>query len=304
MTMTRPLPLAICCGDPCGVGAELIPRVLKGERTDDLVLIGPSRWLDTLSVEQSVSVGSAKATFTLGQPNLESAQVALEALKVGALGCLENRWRGLVTAALHKARCQQVDSTFLGQTEYLEKYWGGQGVMSFVAEKLKIVLVTRHLPLQAVGEALNETNLSWAVEQAAYLVESLTGKKEPLIGVCGLNPHAGEAGLMGWEEKNKLNVWLKKLQKKFGGLSLCQSPDTIFYRHLQGEFDSVVALYHDQGLIPIKTLEFEKAVHVTLGLPFMRFGPSGGTAFHLAGQQKASCQSLQRAISLARQLSR
>ena len=180
---------------------------------------------------------------------------------------------------------------------------GREGIHELCGKHIKVVLATRHLPLEQVPEALKEATLTLAVERAVYLAESLTGKQEVAVGVCGLNPHAGEDGLMGLQEKEKLNIWLEGLQNRFSGLSLCQSPDTIFYRHLQGEFDSVVALYHDQGLIPVKTLEFEAAVHVTLGLPFIRLSGTGGTAFHLAGKQKASCQSLRNAVALARHLS-
>jgi len=128
------------------------------------------------------------------------------------------------------------------------------------------------------------------------------GIKRPRIGVCGLNPHAGEGGLLGEEERDFINPALEKMRKEFPGLSLCQPADTLFARHRRGEFDAVVALYHDQGLAPLKTVDFDTAVNVTLGLPFVRTSPDHGTAFDLAGRGRASGRSFANAVAVARRL--
>jgi len=121
--------------------------------------------------------------------------------------------------------------------------------------------------------------------------------------VCGLNPHAGEDGLLGSEERERLNPWLEELRKSFPGLSRCEPGDTVFWRQMRGEFEVVVALYHDQGLAPLKTVDFDEAVNITLGLPWVRTSPDHGTAFGIAGKGVASWKSFGNAVGLARKLS-
>jgi len=124
----------------------------------------------------------------------------------------------------------------------------------------------------------------------------------PRIGVCGLNPHAGEGGLIGYEERDLLNPVLAQLRQEIAGLTLCEPADTLFARALQGEFDVIVALYHDQGLAPLKTVDFDESVNVTLGLPFVRTSPDHGTAFGIAGRGVARGTSFANAVSVARRL--
>jgi len=124
----------------------------------------------------------------------------------------------------------------------------------------------------------------------------------PRIGVCGFNPHAGEDGLLGDDEERIINPILRRLQEAHPGLTLCQPADTLFARQLRGEFDAVIALYHDQGLGPLKAVDFDDAVNVTLGLPFVRTSPDHGTAFSLAGKGVASPRSFSNAIAVARRL--
>ena len=124
----------------------------------------------------------------------------------------------------------------------------------------------------------------------------------PRIGVCGLNPHAGEDGLLGTEERDVIDPLLARLREEFPGLSRSEPGDTLFARSLRGEFDVVVALYHDQGLAPLKTVDFDEAVNVTLGLPHVRTSPDHGTAFGIAGKGRASVTSFANAVSVARRL--
>jgi 4-hydroxythreonine-4-phosphate dehydrogenase len=137
---------------------------------------------------------------------------------------------------------------------------------------------------------------------AAAELARAEGVASPRIGVCGLNPHAGEGGLLGYEERDFLNPALGQLRADFPGLSLCEPGDTLFARMLRGEFDVVIALYHDQGLAPLKVIDFDEAVNVTLGLPFMRTSPDHGTAFGIAGQGVARVTSFANAVSVARRL--
>ena len=136
----------------------------------------------------------------------------------------------------------------------------------------------------------------------AYGLGKQLGIVEPRIGVCGLNPHAGEGGILGSEELEVLDPTLDRLRREMPGLSNCLPGDTVFFRQRQGEFDVVVAAYHDQGLAAVKTLEFDSAVNVTLGLPYIRTSPDHGTAFDIAGQDVADAGSFQAALDVARQL--
>jgi 4-hydroxythreonine-4-phosphate dehydrogenase len=173
--------------------------------------------------------------------------------------------------------------------------------MAFCGGKLRVVLATWHVPLYEVARLLGPHLLHRTVAAATTLARA-EGIMAPRIGVCGLNPHAGEGGLLGYEEKDLLDPALDHLRAEFPGLSSCQPGDTLFARALRGEFDVVVALYHDQGLAPLKVIDFDEAVNVTLGLPFVRTSPDHGTAFGIAGQGKASPRSFANAVTVARRL--
>jgi 4-hydroxythreonine-4-phosphate dehydrogenase len=163
------------------------------------------------------------------------------------------------------------------------------------------VLATWHVPLYQVARLLGPHLLHRTIAAASGLARS-EGVVQPRIGVCGLNPHAGEEGLLGEEERDFINPALDKFRGEFPGLSRCEPADTLFARTLRGEYDVVVALYHDQGLAPLKTVDFDEAVNVTLGLPFVRTSPDHGTAFALAGRGQARITSFANAVTTARRL--
>jgi 4-hydroxythreonine-4-phosphate dehydrogenase len=207
----------------------------------------------------------------------------------------------VVTGPVSKERLARVGYTWPGQTEFFAAQWGGEPVMAFCGGKLRVVLATWHIPLCEVPQALGPQLLHRTVAAADALgrAEGIAG---PRIGVCGLNPHAGEAGLLGEEERDFIDPALVKLRAEFPGLSLCQPGDTLFARALRGEFDVVIALYHDQGLAPLKVIDFDEAVNVTLGLPHVRTSPDHGTAFGIAGKGVASAASFTNAVMVARRL--
>ena len=196
---------------------------------------------------------------------------------------------------------QEVGFNFPGQTEFFAKAWGGDPTMAFVGEELRVVLATWHIPLREVAKSLDRFTLERAVHRAYHLAEQL-GVESPRIGVCGINPHAGESGILGKEELEVLDPALDRLRDKIPGLSRCLPGDTVFHRQRQGDFDVVVAAYHDQALAAVKTLEFDSAVNLTLGLPYVRTSPDHGTAFDLAGQGKANSASFAAALKVARGL--
>ena len=300
------LPLAIPCGDPAGIGPEVIADALRKDivRGEDCVLIGPAGWVEPLAAELECAfeaVGPPDFQALPGKPSMGGAVVALDALKAAAGGCLNGRFRGVVSGPTSKYWLQQIGFTHPGQTEFFAEMWNGEPTMGFIGNRLRVVLATRHIPLRDVPDALTGESLEVAVRRAYTLAQSM-GAEEPRIGVCGLNPHAGEGGVLGEEEIEVLDPALDRLRGTMPGLSQCLPGDTVFFRHLEGEFDVVVAAYHDQALAAVKTLEFATAVNVTLGLRFVRTSPDHGTAFDIVGKGLADCGSFSAALAVARRL--
>jgi 4-hydroxythreonine-4-phosphate dehydrogenase len=236
-----------------------------------------------------------------GRPDGDGALVAWAAMERAAQGCKAGEFSGVVTGPVSKARLAAIGYPFPGQTEFFAERWGGEPVMGFCGGRLRVVLATWHLPLREVPQRIDAPLLQRTLAAADHLARA-DGVASPRIGVCGLNPHAGEGGLLGTEERDLIDPVLGKIREQFPGISSCQPGDTLFARALRGEFDVVVALYHDQGLAPLKTVDFEEAVNVTLGLPFVRTSPDHGTAFAIAGQGKASPRSFDNAVTVARRL--
>lgn len=297
-------PLAFTCGDPAGVGPEIIATWLAAHpaETGDVAVIGPARWLEMLpACGAKIAVGLEDFVATPGQPDGDGALVAWAAMERAAAGTKSGEFAGVVTGPISKERLAAVGYEFPGQTEFFAARWGGEPVMCFCGGKLRVALATWHVPLCEVPQLLGPQLLHRTIAAADRLARA-DGIAAPRIGVCGLNPHAGENGLLGEEERDLLNPTLEKLRGEFPGLSLCQPADTLFARALRGEFDVIVALYHDQGLAPLKVIDFDESVNVTLGLPFVRTSPDHGTAFGIAGQGKASAQSFTNAVSVARRL--
>ena len=330
--------LAITCGDPAGVGPEIIEAWLMqhGEAAREVTLIGPGAWLQKLDTPaEKCTVGDASFAAAPGAPTEAGAQIAWEAMKRAAAGCARGEFAGVVTGPVSKEWLARVGYPFPGQTEFFAATWGGEPVMAFCGGKLRVVLATWHVPLHEVPRQLGPNLLRRTVAAAAELVaadrggeaDSLAGplgyeagrplaharshERNPLagargcvprIGVCGLNPHAGEGGLLGYEERDLIDPTLDHLRRDFPGLSRCQPGDTVFARALRGEFDVIVAMYHDQGLAPLKVIDFDEAVNVTLGLPFVRTSPDHGTAFGIAGKGVARASSFANAVDVARRL--
>lgn len=322
-----PAKLAITCGDPAGVGPEIIASWLAAHPGEaaDVAVIGPAQWLAASpAAGAKIAVGLEEFAAKPGQPNGEGALVAWAAMERAATGCKAGEFSGVVTGPVSKAALAAIGYEFPGQTEFFAAKWGGDPVMAFCGGKLRVVLATWHVPLHEVARLLGPHLLHRTITAADTLVRALppvgasllaTAEESrasslpqpsppyiPRIGVCGLNPHAGEGGLLGYEEKDLLDPALDHLRAEFPGLSSCQPGDTLFARALRGEFDVVVALYHDQGLAPLKVIDFDEAVNVTLGLPFVRTSPDHGTAFGIAGQGKASPRSFANAVTVARRL--
>ncbi len=297
--------LALTCGDPSGVGPEIIATWLSEHRdaAREVAVVGPASWVGRLALHgaRAVPVGDENFKAVTGSPSVEGARVALAAMERAAAGTLSGEFSGVVTGPVSKSWLQKAGYAFPGQTEFFADRWGGEPTMAFCGGRLRVVLLTWHIPLREVPNHLTELNVARAVRAADELARA-EGVASPRIGVCGLNPHAGEGGMLGTEERDILDPALDRLRKTFAGLSRSEPSDTIFGRSLKGEFDVIVALYHDQGLAPLKTIDFDEAVNVTLGLRHVRTSPDHGTAFGIAGKGVASGQSFANAVTVARRL--
>ena len=294
--------LAITCGDPSGVGPEIVASwaAENPELARHCAFIGPRDWCMELP-GTAVPVGKPNYEYQPGKPDDTGARLAMAALEEAAAGTAAGRYSGVVTAPISKDCMARVGFAFPGHTEFFAARWKGEPSMGFVGERLRLVLATWHIPLMSVAGALTEEVITRAVDRAAALSVAY-GVAKPRIAVCGLNPHAGENGLLGSEERDFIDPLLNKLRSRFTGLSRCLPPDTVFARQLAGDFDVSVALYHDQGLGPLKTLEFDSAVNVTLGLEHVRTSPDHGTAFGIAGKGMASNKSFSNAVNVALRL--
>jgi 4-hydroxythreonine-4-phosphate dehydrogenase len=268
---------------------------------------GPARWLAALphaGFFNACPAGAPNYVAQLGRPDDEGSRVADSALRAAAESVRRGRVNGVVTGPVAKNRMARVGWMFPGQTEFFASAWGGEPVMAFAGGRLRVVLATWHIPFAAVPGALSREVLARAVEAANELcaADGLGRNAVPRVAVCGLNPHAGEDGLLGSDERDRIDPILDELRVSNPGLTRALPGDTVFGRQLRGEFDAVIALYHDQGLAPLKTLEFDLAVNVTLGLPHVRTSPDHGTGFDIAGRGIASATSFANAVRIARAL--
>ncbi len=296
--------IAITCGDPSGVGPEIVSSWLKHQSVlpaDDVVLIGYDHWIRQnrpSSRAEVIPVGDPDFVPRPGDPTPEGAGIAAQALEAAAQAAESGQVDAVVTCPVSKKWMQEAGFYYPGQTEFFAERWAGEPTMAFAGDRMRVALVTWHIPFREVPQYINLPELERTIRHTATFLGKL-GLRQPRIGVCGLNPHAGEEGILGSEEYDVINPALNSLRPEFPGLSTCQPADTVFFRHLNGEFDVVVALYHDQGLGPLKTVDFETAVNLTLGLRHVRTSPDHGTAFDLAGKGKAQTTSFARAVDYA-----
>src|SRR6476469_1138795 len=243
-----------------------------------------------------------------GCPTPETARAAAAALEEAVTLVRRGELEAIVTGPVHKARMYEVGFRFPGQTEFFAERCGAKNfAMCLTGGKLTVALVTAHIPLRKVPRALKQSEI---VRVGLLLAEFLRsrGKNALRLAVAGLNPHAGESGKLGVEEIEIIAPAVQELQSKIedGESKIVGpvSPDTVFHRAIEGEFDAVLCMYHDQGLIPLKLHAFHSGVNVTLGLPFPRTSPDHGTAFEIAGKGIARPDSMIAAINLAVELAK
>jgi 4-hydroxythreonine-4-phosphate dehydrogenase len=281
--------IGITLGDPAGIGPEIIRSALASGKVPDA----------------DYRVLGEPEGHSLGQPTPASARVARAALEESARLALANEIDAVVTGPIHKARMYEIGFQFPGQTEFFAARCGVENfAMLLTGAGLTVALVTTHIPLGDVTKILRTDEI---VRVGRLLQAFLVRRGRSRIAVAGLNPHAGESGTLGREEIEMVAPAIAQLQS---AISNQQSaifsgpfpPDTIFHRAVEGEFDAVLCMYHDQGLIPLKLHAFHEGVNVTLGLPFPRTSPDHGTAFAIAGKGIARPDSMIAAIRLAVEL--
>jgi len=314
--------IAITVGDVTGVGPEVTLKALAAELsqdTDSYVLFGDADQLRDLNARLKPGVdlqtprisiqGSPRSLPKLEPGAPEAARAALAWLRDAAAECLAKRADALVTAPVSKETIIRTGEKFVGQTEFLSELAGAKhtSMMLLGADDrdrwLRVALATTHLPIKDVAANLTEPKVYDAIVNAAQACADL-GLPRSRVGVCGLNPHAGEGGQLGTEELTIIEPAVRRAGKHGLDVHGPFSADTLFYHVFRGEYDAVVAMYHDQGLVPLKMIGFERGVNWTLGLPFIRTSPDHGTAYNIAGKGLADPGSMIAALRLAKQLAK
>jgi 4-hydroxythreonine-4-phosphate dehydrogenase len=336
--------LAITLGDPAGIGSEIILKALAEPSVTqewDLTIVGSRSLLETtyqhlrhncnleektLANPDTLSILDLPlgCTITFGQGTAETGAASFAYLEEAIALTLSGKFQGIITAPIAKSLWKAAGYDYPGQTEVLAKRARIERFgMLFVARSpytdwtLRTLLATTHIPLAQVPQTLNPQLMSLKLELLIDCLNQDFAIKKPKIVIAGLNPHSGEAGQLGTEEKEWLTAWLQQEQKKHPQVELIGlvPPDTMWVKPGKAWYgnsanserleaaDAYLALYHDQGLIPVKLMAFDRAINTTIGLPFIRTSPDHGTAFDIAGKGVANANSMKAAIRLAAQLS-
>ncbi len=315
--------IAVSTGEPAGIGPDICLMAAMDASTDPLVFLGDAEMLraraDMLNYPVDIRVLNAPQAATRhqagemqvlhiashapvvpGRLDQRNAQYVLKMLREGGSGCLQGRYGALVTAPVHKSIIAASGVAFTGHTEFLAELCGTPlPVMLLSRGSLRVALVTTHLPLREVPDAITAARLRAIVAVLHGDLQRLFHLPAPRILVLGLNPHAGEDGALGSEERDIIAPTLAELRAAGMDVVGPRSADTAFTAESLAGFDAVLAMYHDQGLTPLKAQGFGEIVNVTLGLPIIRTSVDHGTALTLAGTGKAKHQSLKAALSLA-----
>lgn len=313
--MTRPR-LALVPGEPAGVGPELGVAALQRDHGADITVFGDRAALEraarTLELPlplDGTGPGHARlveiphpALPAFGTPDPANATSVIGALRAAADACSDGRLDGMVTGPVHKAAIDAGGIAYTGTTGLLAEWTGREVVMMLANEVVRVALATIHIPLREVADAITAPGLERTLRILHRALRDDFAIPEPAIAVLGLNPHAGEDGLLGREEVEVINPLLDRLRAQGMRLQGPLPADTAFLPHRLREVDAVLAMYHDQGLPVLKYSGFEQAVNLTLGLPWPRVAVDHGTALDLAGTGRADPASLMAAIGTCARL--
>lgn len=318
--------LALTPGEPAGIGPDLCIQIAQQKLPAEVIVIGSpelllarAKCLDLpLTLYPFDPYTPAKkngdgrlAIFPVelnthsipGELKVENCDYVIRTLTQGFELCIQNQCQALVTGPVHKAIMNQSGRDFKGHTEFLGQLANVKEVlMTFYSKELIVGLVTTHCSLKEVSSLLTADRLKHAIEILHDALQHLFKKSHPKISICGLNPHAGENGVLGDEEQIIMQPVIHALRKKGINIDDPIPADTAFTAKNRQSADAILAMYHDQGLAPIKALYFNEIVNITLGLPFIRTSVDHGTALSLAGTGEADPSSLQQAIQVAAHL--
>jgi len=318
-------PFALSMGDPAGIGPEITHKawdaLRKTQKLAFAVIAPPEIFADTpykiiSNISEAADIFSSALpilpingeTAIAGQPSSKNAPAVIQSIERGVELCLSEQADGLITNPIAKHVLYEAGFRFPGHTEFLghlsqdhDAPYAAGPVMMLAAQNLRVGLATVHIPLQT---AAGQITIEGIIETARVMLGALEtdfGIIRPRLALTGLNPHAGEGGALGREEIEIINPAAKILRGEGFDVTDAQPADTLFHAEAREGYDAVLAMYHDQGLIPVKTLDFHGGVNITLGLPFIRTSPDHGTAFGIAGQDIARPDSLIAAIRKARE---
>lgn len=322
--MTLPRKLLITSGEPAGIGPDICVRLAHHVQNNDVVVVADPEVLrqraDVLGErlriydyrdaphqlapgELSVASLAIKAPVQAGQLNVANSAYVLEMLRFAADRCLAGEFQGVVTGPVHKGVINESGLAFSGHTEFFAEQCNTDlVVMMLVAPRLRVALVTTHVPLAAVADMITPVRLRRICEILNHDLRLRFNIPEPLILVCGLNPHAGEDGYLGQEDERVTKPVLADLKRQGVNLLGPYPADSLFTPSNLERADAFLAMYHDQGLPVLKALGFGESVNVTLGLPIIRTSVDHGTALELAGTGQAQASSLLAAIDLAKEM--
>ncbi len=316
--------LVLTSGDPAGIGPDIVLSLANIAFPSALTVVGDIDFLEQRAIALGLNVklhqkdnltslhaGNGtlcvhhvplKATVTAGIPDARHAEYVLRQVDFAIEENLNHTFDAMVTAPLSKSVINQAGISFYGHTEYLAWRCATASVMMLAnGTQLRIALVTTHLPIREVASAITAEKFKITVVTLYQGLKKYCGLTDPIIGICGLNPHAGEQGHLGDEEINILQPVINQLKRQGLNLSEPIPADTVFTKYQSIKFDAIVAMFHDQALPVIKHAGFGNTVNVTLGLPFLRTSVDHGTAFELAGKGTASNSSLIAAINWTQQ---
>ncbi|MFV9992561.1 MAG: 4-hydroxythreonine-4-phosphate dehydrogenase PdxA [Coxiella endosymbiont of Dermacentor nuttalli] len=301
-------PIVITLGEPAGIGPDIVIKLLQYKLPISFIVIADR----TLLMERAKALGlevpdnltiyhvPLKIRSVIGKPTPANAEYILKTLQIAADGCLDGNFKALVTGPVSKTIINSAGIPFTGHTEWLAAHANvRQTVMLFIADDVKVALYTTHAPLSQVHTLIKKSSLKKCVRLLHAGLKKYFSIKTPTIALCGLNPHAGEAGYLGKEELSTIIPVIKTLNQEGFSLVGPFPADTAFTPRVIKNCDAILAMYHDQGLAPIKALKFGRVVNMTLGLPYIRTSVDHGTAFDLAGTGLADEKSLIKAIKLA-----
>ena len=299
-------------GDPAGIGPEVTLKALSKNKKiqNNFILAGDKNLYQNLISQNNLDLNlieedsdeegvifkhfPLKNNVSIGNPDVGNANYIIDILSHGALGCLKNEFKGLITGPINKELINQSGFEFSGHTEFLADIANVKKVvMLLMNKKLKIALLTTHIPLSEVPSKISKKNLENTISIISDEFENTWKIKNPSICLLGLNPHAGEGGYIGHEEEEILKPFVNSSPKNvFGPISA----DTAFIEENMNKYDVFLAMYHDQGLPVIKSMGFGNTLNVTMGLPFIRISVDHGTAYEIAGKNKADFSSMDEAL--------